>query len=273
MHKSLGNFVVPDDVLSKQGADTIRAGLIMMGAFGNDVPFIWKDMNFTFKFLTKLWNIFRFSSDYLIRTDNKEITLIDFWILTKLQSTIEKVTKNFENFEFTEAFETLHTFIWHDVADNYLEMIKYRLFGDKGKDSAITTLYYLLLTTTKMLAPIMPFITEELWQNFFKKYETESSVHASLWPKTIESVIDKDAEEIGDMAVAIISSLRQYKNRRGLALNSPMEQLTIECDDKLKRRLERIFEDVRGTIKVKNIVFGKGDILIENHPIKISVLI
>lgn len=273
MHKSLGNFVIPDDVLSKQGADTIRAGLIMMGAFGNDVPFAWKDMNFTFKFLTKFWNIFRFSSDYLIRTDNKQITLIDFWILTKLQKVIEKVTKNFENFEFTEAFEILHNFIWHDVADNYLEMIKYRIFEDRAKEGVITTLYYLLLTTTKLLAPIIPFITEELWQNFFRKYETEASVHISLWPKIIESVIDKDAEEIGDMAVAIISSIRQYKNRRGIALNAPMEKLTIECDDKLKKRLERVFEDIKGTIKVKEIIFGKGDIPVENVPVKITVLV
>jgi len=271
MHKSIGNVVMLDEVLSKQGADTIRAGLVMMGAFGNDVPFAWKDMNFTFKFLTKLWNIFRFSSEHLVKTKNKKLTLIDFWILTKLQKVIEKVTKSFENFEFTEAFETMHTFIWHDVADNYLEMIKYRLFEDKAKESVITTLYDLLLTSTKLLAPITPFIAEELWQNFFRKYEKEISVHISIWPEMNESLIDKDAEEMGDMTVAIISSIRQYKNKRGLALNAPIEMLTIECDDKYKKRLERIFEDIRGTIKVKNIVFGQGEILIENFPLKITV--
>jgi len=271
MHKSIGNVVMLDEVLSKQGADTIRAGLVMMGAFGNDVPFAWKDMNFTFKFLTKLWNIFRFSSEHLVKTKNKKLTLIDFWILTKLQRVIEKVTKSFENFEFTEAFETMHTFIWHDVADNYLEMIKYRLFEDKAKESVITTLYDLLLASTKLLAPITPFIAEELWQNFFRKYEKEISVHISIWPEMNESLIDKDAEEMGDMTVAIISSIRQYKNKRGLALNAPIEMLTIECDDKYKKRLERIFEDIRGTIKVKNIVFGQGEILIENFPLKITV--
>jgi valyl-tRNA synthetase len=273
MHRSIGNVVMPDDVLSKQGADTIRAGLIMMGAFGNDVPFAWKDMNFTFKFLTKLWNVFRFSSEHLAKTDNKQLTLIDFWILTKLQRVIEKVTKNFDNFEFTEAFETLHTFVWHDIADNYLEMIKYRLFEDKAKNSVITTLYNLLLSVTKMLAPITPFITEEIWQNFFRKYEKEMSAHVSPWPRINEGLIDKDAEEIGDMTVALISSIRQYKNRRGIALNASIEALTIECDDKWKRRLERVFEDIKGTIKVKEIIFGKGDILIENYPLKITVKI
>jgi len=86
-----------------------------------------------------------------------------------------------------------------------------------------------------------------------------------------ESLIDKDAEEMGDITIAIISSIRQYKNKRGLALNAPIEMLTIECDEKYKKRLERLFEDVKGTIKVKNIVFGKGEILIENFPLKITV--
>lgn len=264
---------MPDDVLSKQGADTIRAGLVMMGAYGNDVPFAWKDMNFTFKFLTKLWNIFRFSSEHLAKTDNKKLTLMDFWILTKLQEVVEKVTKNFEDFEFTEAFETLHTFVWHDLADNYLEMVKYRLFEDKAKESVVTTLYELLLTSTKLLAPITPFITEELWQNFFREHEKEVSVHVSSWPKPNQSLTDKDAEEMGDMAVAIISSLRQYKNKRGLALNAPIEQITIECDEKLRKRLERTFEDIKGTIKVKEIEFGQGELMIENFPLKLSVKI
>jgi valyl-tRNA synthetase len=271
MHKSLGNIIMPDEVLSKQGADTIRAGLIMMGAYGNDVPFSWKDMNFTFKFLTKLWNIFRFSSEHLNKTKNKELTLMDFWIMTKLQKVIEKVTSALEKFEFTQAFDVLHNFIWHDVADNYLEMIKYRIFEDKAKESVVTTLYELLLAITKMLAPITPFITEEFWQNFFRNYEKDLSVHVSAWPLVNKSLVDEDAEEMGDMAVAIISSVRQYKNKRGLALNAPIEMLTIECDEKIKKRLERIFEDIRGTVKVKFIEFGKGEILVENFPLKISV--
>ena len=86
-------------------------------------------------------------------------------------------------------------------------------------------------------------------------------------------MIDKDAEEIGDLAVAIISSIRQYKNRRGLALNASVELLTIECDDKLKKRLERVFEDIKGTVKIKDITFGKGEILIENYPVKLKILI
>jgi valyl-tRNA synthetase len=273
MHKSIGNVVMPDDVLSKQGADTIRAGLVMMGAYGDDVPFSWKDMDFTFKFLTKLWNIFRFSVSHTQESKKTEPTLIDLWILTKLQKVIKTVIDSLETFQFKTAFDTLHNFIWHDVADNYLEIIKYRLYENINKESAVSALYDLMLNVMKMLAPIMPFITEEMWQNFFRDKEKEVSVHVSSFPKINESLIDKDAEETGDVAVGIISYLRQYKNKRGLALNSSVEKITIECDDKLKRRLERVFDDIKGTMKIKDIEFGKADILIENYPVKLTVLI
>ncbi len=112
-----------------------------------------------------------------------------------------------------------------------------------------------------------------MWQLYFKKIEKEFSVHISSWPKIDKRIIDKDAEEIGDMAVAIISSLRKYKNRRGLSLNAPLEKVTIECDDKIMNRLERFFNDIKGTMKVKQIDFGKGDTQVEGYSIRISVKI
>ena len=271
MHRSLGNLVMPDEVLSKHGADTIRAGMIMMGAYGNDVPFSWKDMDFTFRFLTKYWNIFRFSIPHFEKIERTGITLIDSWIITKLQKLIKKITDDLDNFQFTSAFESLHNFIWHVLADNYLEMIKYRLYENKLKESALFTLYNVLVSINKMLAPIMPHITEEVWQIFFRKFENEISVHISLWPKFNEKLIYKENEETGDMAVAITSFVRQYKNKRGISLNSPIEKLIIECDMKIQKGLEDVFEDIKGTVKVKDIEFGKGDFVLENYNIKLSV--
>jgi valyl-tRNA synthetase len=273
MHKSLGNVVMPDEVLSKHGADVIRAGLIMMGAYGNDVPFSWKDMEFTFRFLTKLWNVFRFSKMHLKDLKEAKPTLIDYWILTKLQKVIKEVTESYEKFQFSKAFEILHKFVWHDIADNYLEIIKYRLYGNKNKEPALFTLYNLILNTTKMLAPILPYITEEMWQIYFRSREKDISIHVSKWPGVNKEFIDRDAEEMGDIAVAIISYLRKYKSKRGLALNAPLEMVTIKCDEVIMKRLERFFDDIKGAMKVKNLEFGEGDLEIEGYPIKISVRI
>ncbi|NIO44239.1 MAG: valine--tRNA ligase [Candidatus Aenigmarchaeota archaeon] len=271
MHRSLGNLVMPDEVLSKHGADTIRAGMIMMGAYGNDVPFSWKDMDFTFRFLTKYWNIFRFSIPHFEKIERTGITLIDSWIITKLQRLIKNVTEDLDNFQFTSAFEALHNFVWHVLADNYLEMIKYRLYEDKLKESALFTLYNVLVSMNKMLAPIMPHITEEIWQIFFRKFENETSVHISSWPKFSEKLIYEENEKTGDIAVAITAFVRQYKNKRGISLNSPIEKLIIECDMKTQKRLEDVFEDIKGTVKVKDIEFGKGEHVLENYDIKLSV--
>jgi valyl-tRNA synthetase len=110
---------------------------------------------------------------------------------------------------------------------------------------------------------------EELWQTFFK--DESVSVHISEWPKANASLVDKDAEESVDMAVAIIAAIRQYKNKRGLALNAPLDLVSIECEVTLRKKLERTFEDIKGTIKTKDVEFGQGDLEIEGFPIKIGV--
>ncbi len=84
-------------------------------------------------------------------------------------------------------------------------------------------------------------------------------------------MIDEENEKTGDMAVAVISFIRQYKNKRGLALNSPVEKLIIDCDANIQKRLEDVFDDIKGTVKVKNIEFGKGEHALENYNIKLSV--
>jgi valyl-tRNA synthetase len=269
MHKSWGNVITPDEVLKKQGADTIRAGLIMMGLYGNDGPFAWKDMEFTYRFLTKLWNIFRFSEKHITNVKKSEPTLIDSWILTKLQKIEETVSENYDNFIFSKSFDTLHNFVWHTIADNYLEMIKYRIYDEENKEAAAYTLRKVLKNIIKMLAPIIPYITEELWQQFFN--DEAISIHSSSWPEEIEK--DGDAEEIGDMAVSIITYLRQYKNKRGMALNAELEKVVIDCDAIIEKRLERIFDDLRGTMKIKTIEFGSADTQLEDFPIRLSVVL
>jgi valyl-tRNA synthetase len=123
-----------------------------------------------------------------------------------------------------------------------------------------------------MLAPIMPHITEELWQTIFRKFEKDLSVHVSSWPAVNERMIDDENEKTGDTAVAIISFVRQYKSKRGLSLNAPIEKLTIECDADTRKYLEDMFDDVKGTIKVKEIEFAKGEFVLEGYEkIKLSV--
>jgi valyl-tRNA synthetase len=123
-----------------------------------------------------------------------------------------------------------------------------------------------------MLAPIMPHITEEIWQTIFRKFEKDLSVHVSSWPTANDRMIDDENEKAGDTTVAIISFVRQYKSKRGLSLNAPIEKLIIDCDDDTRRSLEDVFDDIKGTVKVKDIEFERGEFVLEGYEkIKLGV--
>ncbi|MFH1473870.1 MAG: valine--tRNA ligase [Candidatus Aenigmatarchaeota archaeon] len=269
MSKSKGNVVEPLGVIEKYSADAVRYWSAS-ARLGNDLPYAEKDVVTGQKLLTKMWNASKFVKQFISKTEKPELKIMDKWLLNKLMKLIEKATKSFEEYEYADARRETEMFFWHTFADNYLEIVKYRAYADD--DSAKWTLYKNLLTILKLFSPIIPFITEEIYQNMFKENEKDISIHISSWPEVEKEFIDKEIEEIGDMTVAVISSLRQYKSSKGLALNSEVEKLTIECDEDAKKKLENTLEDIKGTMKVKDIEFGKGEIEVEGYEIKIGVM-
>ncbi len=280
MHKSLGNTIEPDEVLAKHGADTIRGGLILLGAYGKDAPFSWKDMDYTYKFITKLWNIFKFTEIHLKEKELKDYdyTIIDNWINSKLFRAVNSATSYLELYQFNMALTEIENFIWHEVADNYLEMIKYRLYDkdNKTRNAALQTLYKCLFYALKLLAPFMPFVTEEIYQKFIKKYEGEISIHKLSWPEmiagTVETRFNKENEEIGELAKQVISALRQYKSSRKLALNTELKKIIIDCDKETQEKLKQVEPDIKGTMKVKEIEYGKTGEISVSEKIRMNVV-
>ncbi len=263
MSKSLGNFVTAQDALEKSCADALRFWSALGGSTGTDIPFSWKEVNHGLKFITKLWNIAKFSS---LHFENKKVkkeklSVIDKWILTKLQKLIENSSAALEEHQFNIVLTNIENFIWHEFADNYLEIVKYRLYGTEEKEAVIYALYHCLLSSIKLLAPFMPFITEEIYQKLFRKKfhqkEKSISLHISEWPKPDSTLIDTEAEETGELAKQIISALRQYKSSRQMPLNAELKRIIIECDAEVQKRLESVAQDIKGTMKVGVIEFGK----------------
>ena len=121
---------------------------------------------------------------------------IDDLFLNKLNLLVKKVTESFEKYEYSKAKSLIENFFWHDFCDNYLEIVKKRIYHNKtGKISAQYTLYKTLLSILKMIAPIMPFITEEIYQTYYLDTETKGSeskdfesatksIHTSEWPES-----------------------------------------------------------------------------------------
>ncbi|NOZ81780.1 MAG: valine--tRNA ligase [Candidatus Micrarchaeota archaeon] len=252
MHKSLGNVVEPDEVLEKHGADVVRAGLVLLGAYGKDSRFSWKDMEFASRFATKFWNISRFCGMHM-KDEKAELSVTDRWMLSKLQRLVSEVTGEIENYQFNVAFTKLHDFIWNEFADNYIEFVKYRLYSE-NPGGAPYVLYVSLYTFVRLLAPFMPFLAEEIYQKLFRK---RISVHIEDWPEPVEELVDTEAEKTGEILKAIIAGIRQFKSKNSIPLNARISKVEVFIPDLSLG--ERIKDDIRGIMKVEEVKFRKGD--------------
>lgn len=268
MHKSLGNVIEPMEKVEKYNADSLRYWIASC-SLGEDVPFQEKEMVAGQRLITKLWNASKFVSSNLKSIKRPKLCIIDKWILSKLSNTIKEVTESLEKYEYSVARSKIESFFWTDFCDNYLEIIKHRFY--KNDESAIYTLYKVLLDVLKMFSPLIPHVTEEIYQELFKKYEKDESIHISKWPEFEKDFIDKEAEDLGSMAVAIISTIRQWKHDNKMALNAELNKLTIDCDKKTQEKLKNVLDDIKGTMKIKEIEFGKAKIPVKGCEIKVAM--
>jgi valyl-tRNA synthetase len=271
MSKSLGNFVASPDVFDKYGADATRQWATSGGSTGTDIPFRWEDVEYGLRFMRKLWNACRFTSMRLEGYDVERKTtpeLIDKWILSKLQKVIKKTTESMEKCEFMNASEATRNFIWHVLCDHYLEAAKHRLYGEGDqKTAAQETLYYAMKVILKLMAPITPHLSEEIY-NIMYSEEKGDSIHNSDWPKTDKTLLNPEIEEIGDKIIAIISSIRKHKNRIGISLNAEIQNIIIfSTEEKTLHVLEKGIIDIAETLKAKKVKtqIGGGEHEIEGY--------
>ncbi|RMF54860.1 valine--tRNA ligase [Candidatus Woesearchaeota archaeon] len=272
MHKSKGNAIWTHELLDKYNVDVVRYW-VGTATWGEDLPFQEKDLVAGQRFLTKLWNASKFvimNVKGFSKKDKEELEVIDKWLLSKLSRLVKQTTEFFDAYRTSEAKKAAEQFFWHVFCDNYLEIVKHRLYENKkGSKAAKHTLYQALLTILKLFSPIVPHITEEIYQLFFREYEKEKSIHVSEWPK--EGEADEKALETGDKAVAIISAVRRHKSENNMSLKTPIKELVIECDKKTEAELNKTIDDIKGATNAEKISFGKADKeVFEGIKIKVS---
>jgi valyl-tRNA synthetase len=273
MHKSLGNYVASQDVLAKYGADATRQWAAGGGATGSDVPFRWPDVEYGWRFLIKLWNASGFVSnlltDYTADDKTKHVLqTLDRWILSKCERLTAKVTDALEKCQFNMALEELRNFTWHTFCDCYLEAVKDRLYnpevyGLEKRKAAQFTLYTVLERVLKLLAPIIPHATEEIFQTMYADEKSPQSIHVSPWPTTDEKLMNEEAEKQGDLLMTIITEVRREKAEKHLPLNAKIAKLTIYAGEKTTAEMiTQGQEDIAGTCKAADIQVlpkkGKG---------------
>ncbi len=282
MSKSLGNIVEPQEMIEKYCSDALRfwaAGCKL----GDDLPFEEKDLVTAMKIITKMWNASKFAIMHLENFDMnkpKQLEPMDRWILAKLNKMIKGCTDSFMKYEYAKTkFET-ELFFWHTLCDNYLEIAKDRLYnpdkrGEDARKSAQYTLYQCILDVLKLFSPIMPHITEAIYQLYFREKELKKSVHNTIWPKYDKKMMNEDDELMGDLVVDIIAAVRKHKSTNKMSLKQELDMLTINCEDKKHEELiKKALEDLKATTRAKEVSFGKDvSIQCEGFPIEIGVKI
>ena len=245
MSKSLGNGVDPLDIIRDYGTDALRLSLIQNITPGNDVRYIPEKVEASRNFVNKLWNAARFANNYIedLDIDKPEMLMPeDKWILTKLSNTIKNVEQNMDNFEIGIAVQLVYDFIWNDICDWYIEMIKPRLYDKENKSykTAIWTLNHVLISAAKMLHPFMPFVTEEVYLNLKSQKE---SIMLALWPKAeYEFAEEEKAIDIINDMIRQIRNARANMNITGSKKTSA--QIVLE-----KGKFEEIFKEAEEYFK------------------------
>ncbi|PLV60464.1 valine--tRNA ligase [Thermotoga sp. KOL6] len=210
MSKSLGNGIDPLEVIDEYGADPMRFTLAILAAQGRDIKLDPRYFDAYKKFANKIWNATRFvlmNLDDYDKVPLQNLKEVDKWILTRLNKTVEEVTKALESYDFNIAAKSIYNFFWDEFCDWYIEASKPRLKTEERK-LVQTILVKVLDTSLKLLHPFMPFLTEELWQKLPVEGE---SITIAKWPEVEREFIDEEAEESFKKLMAIVRGVRNVR--------------------------------------------------------------
>ena len=243
MSKSKGNVVTPVALIEEKGTDAVRywAGTSRLGqdtAFSPDLLKIGR------KLVGKLWNATQFAAIHLEKMDAASTTAasdsaiteqLDQWILSRLGETVGTATKAFARYEYADALDATNSFFWADFCDNYLELIKKRVYNEDGsftaaqQQSAVRALYYCLDGILKLYAPFVPHVTEELYSHIFADaYAAKGSLHAQCqWPDAAAYPHSAEALAAGTDAVAVLELIRKAKSEMNRSIKFPIAKLTL----------------------------------------------
>jgi len=252
----------PMAMIEKYSADAVRYWSASTGP-GKDSIISEEKIALGSKLTTKLWNVANFSQRFLQGYEPSRepsmrpaFTPTDRWLLSTLQRLIQRVTEHFRQYDYAAAKSEVESFFWRNLADNYLEFAKERLYDEAHpmREGARYTLYSVLLATLKLFAPFLPYITEAIYRELFASTEGSESIHAGRWPIADETLMDDDAEAAGELLIEIATAVRRYKSEASLSLGAELQRLLlITADTAIADMLLAASTDVTSVIRAKVI--------------------
>ncbi|HEU4323713.1 MAG TPA: valine--tRNA ligase [Roseiflexaceae bacterium] len=264
IHKSKGNSpIAPGALIGRYGADAVRYWACG-GSVGADQPLNEEAMKQGGRLVTKLWNAARFVAGQLDGFDPAApapaLLPTDRALLSWLQRLILRATERMRAYDYAGARDAAERFFWGTFCDYYLELVKSRLYDGTGdqRRAAQYTLYHALHTVLKLLAPILPHITEEIYQRLFAS--GGGSIHRAAWPVADEALLDPEGERTGAALLELTDHIRRFKTARGMGLGTALARLTLSpADATLRRALEQAAPDLRSITRAQAIDFAGED--------------
>jgi isoleucyl-tRNA synthetase len=242
MHKSLGNFVVPQDAIDRYGRDALRL-YVLQNTPWEDLRFSWKVLAQIAGDLQTIWNVYVFASTYmnLDRFDpiqhppekmKRHMREEDLWLMSRTEHTIETVTAAMEGYRIHEAVRALRSFLVEDLSHNYIRLVRRRTWVEKknpDKLAGYAVLSHTLRQATIMMTPFTPFIAEALYQGMFRRAELTPhvTVHALDWPEPRRVWRNEELEKRLDVCQRVISAAAMARMKAGLKLRQPVKTVTV----------------------------------------------
>lgn len=263
-----GGPMAPLEMIERYSADAVRYWAASTGP-GKDAVISEEKIQIGVKLVTKLWNVARFSARFLagyqppavsskaaLEAHAIPLTPADRWILSRTQRLVRRVTGLLESYDYAAAKNEVETFFWTELADNYLEMCKQRLYTEASpaREGARFTLYQLGLTLIKLFAPFLPFVTEEIYLAMFAGLEGKPSIHVATWPQPEASLEDDQSERVGETLVGIATTVRRYKSEHNLPLGSELQRLQLATEQPaLAESLMNAADDLQSITRARQI--------------------
>lgn len=255
MHKSKGNVIYPEPFLEKYGADAFRFWAAIASKLGSDYRWSEQTVRTGSLFVTKLWNIVRFASSFPVIENEAGIKLrpMDYMLLTKLSEVARKVIKAYEEFDVYVPINELYTFTWNIFASHYLEAVKPRAynyiksFSEEEQKAAWFTIHTTIKSILKLLAPIMPFITDYLWRQLY----SNESIHKQLI-KDEDFTWESPYGKLLDLFMMANSKVWNYKKSKGIRLSEELNAILY-----VPKELEPLKEDLKHFHKLRDVSTDK----------------
>ncbi len=262
MSKSKGTGVDPLELIDKYGADAVRFALVRLSTGSQDIRF-GRRLSQTRtedarNFVTKLWNACRYVSQKVGAAapslpENPAIE--DRWILSRLSTVGAQVSECLAKYDFSEVAQALYRFVWNDFCDWYIELSKRRV----EEEDARRTLSYVVDVTLRLLHPLAPFVTEEIWQRFRELgAEKAESMMLASWPEPPASLRDPELEEEMDLVFECVRAIREKRNANKIAAKQALAAVISARDDRSARLLEAGRGIIVSQANLSDLKIGNG---------------